>query len=82
MLSEVDQPGSDVQNYVQNLGHLLSKNIRTMTALSGKIDMFSQHLKDEQELSNKYYNEKAKIEGEGNLDGVFDLDGAGDDLLA
>jgi hypothetical protein len=46
-----------------------------MTALSQKIDMFATHLKDEQELSNKYYTEKAKIDGEADgLDGVFDMD--------
>lgn len=84
MLQDVDQPGSDVQNYAQNLGHLLSKNLRSMTALSDKINLFATHLKDEQELSNKYYTEKAKIDGDAEgLEDVFDMDDTqGDDLLA
>jgi len=35
-----------------------------MTALKTKIETFSGHLKEEAELSNRYFKEKAKIDGD------------------
>lgn len=62
MLNDVDQPGSDIQNYVTNLNYILGKNIRQMMALQQKVESFDTHLKDETVLSNNYYTEKAKFE--------------------
>ena len=61
MLTDVDQPGSDIQNYVTTLKYILSKNIRSMMALQRKVESFDKHLKDEAILSNNY-SEKAKLE--------------------
>jgi len=66
MIGEVDQPGSDIQNYVGTLSQILAKNIRVMTSLQTKVDSFGKHLKEEAELSNKYYKEKAVIDAMGN----------------
>lgn len=65
MIGEVDQPGSDIQNYVGTLSQILAKNIRVMTSLQTKVDSFGKHLKEEAELSNKYYSEKAVIDAMG-----------------
>lgn len=62
MLTDVDQPGSDIQNYVTNLNYILSKNIWALQGLQRKVESFDKHLKDEAMLSNNYYAEKAKFE--------------------
>lgn len=62
MLNDVDQPGSDINNYVTSLNYILSKNIRQMMALQRKVESFDKHLKDEAVLSNNYNSEKAKLE--------------------
>ena len=62
MLQDVDQPGSDIQNYVTQLNYILSKNIRAMMSLQRKVEGFDKHLKDEAVLSNNYHSEKAKLE--------------------
>ena len=62
MIGEVDQPGSDIQNYVGTLSQILAKSVREMTTLQTKVDSFGKHLKEEAVLSNKYYSEKAVID--------------------
>lgn len=67
LLHEVDKPGSDVDNYVDNLDSLLGNKINLIQTLRKKLQVFKQHLAEEEALSKKFYEKKNEV-----MD-IFDL---------
>lgn len=79
LLHEVDKPGSDVDEYVESLDALLAHKMELIANLRNRVVSFKNHLKEEELLSKKFYEQRAEV-----LD-VFDLNDAdmlnkGDDL--
>jgi len=67
LLHEVDKPGSDVDEYVDNLDNLLAHKLEVISMIRGKLLMFKEHLKEEELLSKKFYEQRNEV-----MD-VFDL---------
>ena len=67
LLNEVDKPGSDIDEYVENLDALLKHKYDSILQIRNKLSTFKKHLKEEEILSKKFYEERSNI-----LD-VFDL---------
>jgi kinesin family protein 2/24 len=67
LLHEVDKPGSDVDEYVDSLDAILLHKIEIINILRGRLVSFREHLREEEILSKKFYEQRAEI-----LD-VFDL---------
>lgn len=67
LLHEVDKPGSDVDDYVGSLDQLLCHKMELIQVMRNKLVIFREHLKEEELLSKKFYEQRAQI-----LD-VFDL---------
>lgn len=53
LLSEVDQPGSLIDNYVSQLGFLLSRKAAGLATLQGSLARFQHRLKEQEILSRK-----------------------------
>ena len=51
-IHEVDQPGSDIEDYTNNLDKILVKEIQTILNLRNKLSKFHNMLKDESVLAN------------------------------
>ena len=51
MLKEVEQPGSDIDKYVDSLAVVLEKKKNQILSLKRVLDEFKQHLIEEQTLS-------------------------------
>jgi kinesin family protein 2/24 len=75
MLTEVDQPGSDVDHYAQELDKILSLKEEMIRSLREKVHSFNTHLREEEEMS-KFFNELQKEEMD-----LFDLSKQEEDLL-
>ena len=79
LLHEVDKPGSDVDEYVDSLDAILAHKMEIISLLRGRLHNFKDHLKEEELLSKKFYEQRAEV-----LD-VFDLNeregGNNDDQL-
>ena len=67
LLHEVDKPGSDVDEYVESLDALLAHKMELIANLRNRVVSFKNHLKEEELLSKKFYEQRAEV-----LD-VFDL---------
>jgi len=67
LLHEVDKPGSDVDEYVESLDAILAHKMELIAGLRGRLFSFREHLKEEEFLSKKFYEQRAEV-----LD-VFDL---------
>ncbi len=67
LLHEVDKPGSDVDEYVESLDGILGHKLDLISGLRQRLVVFRSHLKEEETLSKKFYEQRALI-----LD-VFDL---------
>lgn len=52
---EVNMPGSDVEEYIISLDKLISQDLNEITALKSQISRFHTHIKQEQQLSQKFY---------------------------
>ena len=71
LLHEVDKPGSDVDEYVESLDALLSHKMEIISVLKSRLHQFKDHLKEEELLSKKFYEQRSAM-----LD-VFDLNSGG-----
>lgn len=69
LLHDVDSPSSDVDSYVSNLDAILQQKREIISILGQRLYSFQSHLKKEEVLSKKFYEQRAQI-----LD-VFDLHG-------
>ncbi|KAL4481486.1 hypothetical protein ABPG74_007575 [Tetrahymena malaccensis] len=67
LLHDVDKPASDVDVYVQNLDAILQHKSEIINMLRQRLQTFRSHLKKEELLSKKFYEQRAQI-----MD-VFDL---------
>jgi kinesin family protein 2/24 len=54
LLNEVDKPGSDVEEYVNNLDQILLKKMEMIKAMRDQLVTFHKHLKTEEALSKLY----------------------------
>ena len=64
-IHEVDQPGSDIDNYTNNLDKILVKEIQTILNLRNKLSKFNIMLKDESALANVLDNDDDKFSENG-----------------
>ena len=53
---EVNLPGSDVEEYIINLDNLLTAKQADLVQMKNMISNFHSHIKQEQELSMKFYS--------------------------
>jgi hypothetical protein len=67
LLNEVDKPGSDIDEYVENLDTILAHKIDLINMLRAKLGTFRQHLKEEEALSKMFYEQRNEV-----MD-IFDL---------
>ena len=57
-IHEVDKPGSDIEEYTNNLDKLLLKEIQTISQLRTRLNKFRIMLKDESALANLFDDEE------------------------
>ena len=57
-IHEVDKPGSDIEEYTNNLDKLLLKEIQTISQLRTRLNKFRIMLKDENALANLFDDEE------------------------
>eukprot|EP00983_Pelagomonas_calceolata_P088576 1157220-Pelagomonas_calceolata.AAC.1 len=51
LLTEVDQPGSMIDKYVEKLEMILNQKMEKIVDLKGKLGRFKEHLKEEELMS-------------------------------
>ena len=61
LLHEVDKPGSDVEEYIASLDAILLHKMDLIVSLRKKLGQFHQHLKHEETLSKKFYEQKEDV---------------------
>lgn len=61
LLHNVDIPGSNVDEYVKNLDNMLNEKQELLTSLKVKITNFRDHLKEEEVLSKKFYEQRSHV---------------------
>ena len=61
LLNEVDKPGSDVDEYVYSLDAILAHKMEIISLLRGRLFNFRDHLKTEEMLSKKFYEERGEV---------------------
>ncbi len=54
LIQQVDQPNSDVNEYVTRLGVILSERADEIAVLRGKLRQFAEHLQQEKEISSRF----------------------------
>ena len=54
LLNDVDKPGSDVEEYVNNLDKLLIEKMEMIQAMRQQLITFHTHLKTEESMSKLY----------------------------
>lgn len=55
ILNEVEKPASDIDDYVANLENMINYKIDIMNALKAKLLRLKGHLKEEENISKKFY---------------------------
>jgi len=55
ILNEVEKPASDIDDYVANLENMINYKIDIMNALKTKLLRLKGHLKEEENISKKFY---------------------------
>jgi hypothetical protein len=63
-IHEVEKPGSDIEQYTNNLDNLLSKEINIIMKLKNRLNKFRILLKDENALANLFGDEEIVLGGE------------------
>ena len=66
-LHDVEKPASNIDEYVDNLDAILLHKLETINRLRMKIQTFRGHLREEEALSKKFYEQKNEV-----MD-IFDL---------
>jgi kinesin family protein 2/24 len=61
LLHEVDKPGSDVDEYVESLDAILAHKVEIISVLRNRLKTFREHLKEEEILSKKFYEQRSQI---------------------
>ena len=82
LLHEVDKPGSDVEEYIASLDAILAHKVELIQVVRGRLTAFNQHLKQEEELSRRFYEEQQHVQKDEEVFGdVFDLEEQNDPML-
>jgi len=63
ILNEVDQPGSDVDEYTTLLKEYLDQQVQCIMGIKDKVEKFTQNLRTEEEVSKKFYRFQSEILG-------------------
>lgn len=63
ILNEVDQPGSDVDEYTTALKVYLEQQVQCIMGIKEKVERFTQNLRVEEEVSKKFYRFQSEILG-------------------
>jgi len=58
VLHEVDKPGSNIEEYISSLDEMLLHNINIATGIRKQLKTFEKHLKEEEDLSQKFYEQQ------------------------
>lgn len=58
LLNQVDKPGSNVEDYISSLDTMLLSNVSMITGIRKKLKKFERHLKEEEQLSQKFYEQQ------------------------
>ena len=61
ILHDVDQPGSDVEQYTSTLKNLLDQQVACIAGIQEKLETFNSHLKLEEEMNKKFYKFQSEI---------------------
>ena len=61
ILHEVDQPGSDVDDYITALNRMLEEKLKMVQMIQRKLENFTGHLRTEEEMSKKFYQLQTEI---------------------
>lgn len=69
ILSEVEKPASDIDDYIANLENFLNYKLDIINQLKSKVIRLRDHLREEANLSNKFYEQRNEA-----MD-IFDLNG-------
>lgn len=64
LLHEVDKPGSNVEEYVASLDGILESNVNMIGSIRRRLKTFETHLKEEEELSKKFYEQQVQDDDE------------------
>ena len=67
LLHEVDKPASDIDEYVDSLDSILLHKLELINSLRSRMQRFREHLKEEELLSKKFYEQRNEV-----MD-IFDL---------
>eukprot|EP00831_Metopus_contortus_P011921 TRINITY_DN14781_c0_g1_i2.p2 TRINITY_DN14781_c0_g1~~TRINITY_DN14781_c0_g1_i2.p2 ORF type:complete len:116 (-),score=30.32 TRINITY_DN14781_c0_g1_i2:101-448(-) len=65
LLQEVSKPGSDIDEYVKGLNAILEHKMDIISVLRSRLLGFYYHLKQEEDLSRKFYLQQNEGEGTG-----------------
>ncbi len=57
ILNEVEKPASDIDDYVANLENMINYKIDIMNTLKAKLLRLKGHLKEEESISKKFYEQ-------------------------
>ena len=60
-LQEVSRQGADIESYVNCLEELMKKKMESIRSLKDKLRAFKSHLKQEQDLSKKFYEMQSRM---------------------
>jgi kinesin family protein 2/24 len=73
LLHEVDKPGSNVDSYISSLDTMLLSNVNMIMGVRKQLKTFERHLKEEEVLSQKFYEQQQDQDMEHNeVDEMFD----------
>jgi kinesin family protein 2/24 len=58
LIQDVDKPGSNVESYISDLDTMLLSSISKINMLRKQMKTFERHLKQEEQLSQKFYEQQ------------------------
>lgn len=61
ILHDVDQPGSDVDEYINALKTMLDQKMNHIRSIQSKLETFTMHLRTEEEISKKFYKLQTEV---------------------
>ena len=72
ILHEVDKPGSNIEAYISKLDNMLLHNINIASSIRKQLKTFESHLKEEEELSQKFYEQQDQEMEQNNGDELYE----------
>ena len=68
LLQDVSKPGSDIDQYVKGLNSILEHKTEIISALRSRLLGFYYHLRQEEELSNKFNERQVVVNGQNEVE--------------